>query len=49
LAGIGDFEVLQAETPLAALHAGHPLASRTTIGLADLKQDDRHASGTDHA
>jgi DNA-binding transcriptional LysR family regulator len=41
-----DFEVLQSETPLAALHAGHPLASRTTIGLADVEQDYRHASGT---
>jgi DNA-binding transcriptional LysR family regulator len=41
-----DFEVLEAETPLAALHADHPLASRATIGLADLEEDYRHPSGT---
>jgi DNA-binding transcriptional LysR family regulator len=41
-----DFEVLQAETPLAALHAGHPLASRTTLALTDLEPDYQHASGT---
>jgi DNA-binding transcriptional LysR family regulator len=41
-----DFEVLRAETPLAALHAGHPLAAQTTIALADLERDYQHASGT---
>jgi DNA-binding transcriptional LysR family regulator len=41
-----DFEVLQAEAPLAALHADHPLASRSTIGLADLERDYRNPPGT---